>query len=98
MHHDYIILDLRYLLIVGNSDESLEGLASLLNKSLNNPHVLNSRVENLYDSTSCITTSFFSCSNIKSVGFPSLQAKEGRRPRPVVPGSLRAGCFSAGKI
>ena len=29
---------------------------------------------------------------------PSLQAKEGRRPRPVVPGSLRAGCFSAGKI
>ena len=27
-----------------------------------------------------------------------LQAKEGRRPRPVVPGSLRAGCFSAGKI
>ena len=28
----------------------------------------------------------------------SLQAKEGRRPRPVVPGSLRAGCFSAGKI
>ncbi|WP_278043704.1 transposase [Legionella cherrii] len=28
----------------------------------------------------------------------SLQAKEGRRPRPVVPGSLRAGCFAAGKI
>ena len=28
----------------------------------------------------------------------TLQAKEGRRPRPVVPGSLRAGCFSAGKI
>jgi len=27
-----------------------------------------------------------------------LQAKEGRRPRPVVPGSLRAGCFSGGKI
>jgi len=27
-----------------------------------------------------------------------LQAKEGRRPRPVVPGSLRAGCFAAGKI
>ena len=29
---------------------------------------------------------------------PSLQAKEGRRPRPVVPGSLRAGCFAVGKI
>ena len=28
----------------------------------------------------------------------SLQAKEGRRPRPVVPGSLRAGCFAEGKI
>ena len=28
----------------------------------------------------------------------TLQAKEGRRPRPVVPGSLRAGCFSVGKI
>ncbi len=29
---------------------------------------------------------------------PTLQAMEGRRPRPVVPGSLRAECFSAGKI
>ena len=28
----------------------------------------------------------------------TLQAKEGRRPRPVVPGSLRVGCFAAGKI
>ncbi len=27
----------------------------------------------------------------------TLQAKEGRRPRPVVPGSLRAGCFAEGK-
>ena len=38
---------------------------------------------------------------MEELGLPekrSLQAKEGRRPRPVVPGSLRAGCFAAGKI
>ncbi|WP_233586770.1 hypothetical protein, partial [Legionella sp. km772] len=28
----------------------------------------------------------------------ALRAKEGVTPRRVVPGSLRAGCFSAGKI
>jgi len=35
---------------------------------------------------------------MESVKIQTLQAKEGRRPRPVVPGSLRAGCFAAGKI
>ena len=37
-------------------------------------------------------------SGIVRINGRSLQAKEGRRPRPVVPGSLRAGCFSVGKI
>ena len=36
--------------------------------------------------------------NCRAQTLQSLQAKEGRRPRPVVPGSLRAGCFAAGKI
>lgn len=39
----------------------------------------------------------FDCDNHLLLHLP-LQAKEGRRPRPVVPGSLRAGCFSVGKI
>ena len=34
----------------------------------------------------------------KDKGFPNAAGQGGRRPRPVVPGSLRALCFAAGKI
>ncbi len=45
-----------------------------------------------------ITNNFLTVTDSQSKSMHALRAMESRRRGRVVPGSLRAGCFSAGKI